>query len=331
MRTRRLGSNLTVSTIGIGCMGMSFAYGGQPEADAVRTLHRAVDLGVSFFDTAEFYGPYENERLVGRALAPYSDRVTIATKFGFRISEEGVGPARMVGLDSRPEHVKAVAEASLDRLGVETIDLFYQHRVDPAVPIEDTVGAMADLVREGKVRALGLSEAGVDTIRRAHGVHPIAAVQSEYSLWSRDPEAGVLAVCRELGIGFVPYSPLGRGLLTGAIRERGDLASDDFRLGLPRFADDNLAANARLLDTLARMAAERGVTTAQLALAWVLHRGDFIVPIPGVRKLRHLEDNIAAAAIDLTAEDIVAIDRAIPAQAVRGARYTDAALALVDP
>ncbi|TXN72999.1 aldo/keto reductase [Methylobacterium sp. WL18] len=330
MQQRRLGSELVVSALGLGCMGMSFGYGGQPEAEAVVTLRRAVDLGVTFFDTAEMYGPFENEKLVGKALAPVRDQVVIATKFGFKIAETGEGRDRIVGVDSRPEHVRAVCDASLQRLGVEVIDLFYQHRVDPAVPIEDTVGAMADLVRAGKVRALGLSEAGAATIRRAHAVHPIAAVQSEYSLWSREPEAAVLPTCAELGIGFVPYSPLGRGLLTGAIRDMGSLGADDFRRTLPRFEAENLAANEKLIDALAAMAAAKGVTPAQLALAWVLHRGDGIVPIPGARKIRHLEENAAAAAIVLSADDLAAIDAAMPPEAVNGNRYTEAALALVE-
>ncbi|MCJ2094113.1 aldo/keto reductase [Methylobacterium sp. J-072] len=330
MQQRRLGSELSVSALGLGCMGMSFAYGGQPEAEAIATLRRAVDLGITFFDTAEMYGPFENETLVGKALAPVRDQVVIATKFGFKIAETGQGRDRIIGVDSRPEHVRAVCDASLQRLGVEVIDLFYQHRVDPAVPIEDTVGAMADLVRAGKVRTLGLSEAGAATIRRAHAVHPIAAVQSEYSLWSREPEAVVLPTCVELGIGFVPYSPLGRGLLTGAIRDRGSLAEDDFRRTLPRFEAENLAANQRLIDALATLAADKGVTPAQLALAWVLHRGDGIVPIPGARKIRHLEENAAAAEIVLSADDLAAIDAAMPPEAISGRRYTDAALALVE-
>ena len=281
MSPRKLGTELSVFPVGLGCMGMSFAYGGQEEKDAIATLRRAVDIGVTLFDTAEVYGPFENEKLVGKALKDVRDKVVIATKFGFKISDEGEGVERMVGVDSRPEHVKAVAEASLKRLGIDVIDLYYQHRVDPDVPIEDTVGAMAELVREGKVRALGLSEASAATIRRAHAVHPIAAVQSEYSLWSREPEAEVLPVCRELGIGFVPYSPLGRGLLTGTIRTPEALGDDDWRRTLPRFQADNMAANAAVIDALAAIAGNKGVTPAQLALAWVLHQGDFIVPIPG--------------------------------------------------
>jgi aryl-alcohol dehydrogenase-like predicted oxidoreductase len=330
MQTRKLGTELKVHPVGLGCMGMSFAYGGQDEKDAIATLHRAVDIGVDFFDTAEVYGPFENEILVGKALKPFRDRVTIATKFGFKIADEGVGPQRMVGLDSRPEHVRVVAEASLKRLGIDVIDLFYQHRVDPEVPIEDTVGAMADLVREGKVRALGLSEASATTIRRANAVHPIAAVQSEYSLWSREPEDDVLPVCRELGIGFVPYSPLGRGLLTGAIRKPDALGADDWRRGLPRFQADNMTANAALLDVLDGIAAEKGVTPAQLALAWVLAQGDFIVPIPGARKIRHLEENTAAGEIVLTEAEIAGIGEALSPVRVAGKRYNERELALVN-
>lgn len=330
MNNRHLGPDLTVSALGLGCMGMSFAYGGQPEADSIRTLHRAVDIGVTFLDTAEVYGPYENEELISRAIKGMRERVVIATKFGFKISDQGHGTERMIGLNSRPEHVRAVCDASLKRLGIDVIDLFYQHRVDPDVPIEETVGAMADLVRAGKVRTLGLSEASAATIRRAHAVHPIAAVQSEYSLWSREPEAEVLPTCRDLGIGFVPYSPLGRGLLTGAIRERESLAADDFRRTLPRFEAANLSANRPLLDVLGTMAADKGITTAQLALAWVLHQGDFIVPIPGVRKVRHLEENAGAVTVVLSAEDLAAIERAMPKEAISGGRYTAEELAMVD-
>ncbi|MER9441198.1 aldo/keto reductase [Mesorhizobium sp. M0340] len=330
MQTRKLGNELDVYPVGLGCMGMSFAYGGQPEAEAIATLRHAVEIGVNFFDTAEVYGPYENEILVGKALKPVRDRVTIATKFGFKILEEGSGTERMAGVDSRPEHVKAVAEASLKRLDTEIIDLYYQHRVDPSVPIEDTVGTMAELVREGKVRALGLSEASAATIRRAHAVHPIAAVQSEYSLWSRDPEEEVFAVCRELGIGFVPYSPLGRGLLTATIARPDVLGADDWRRGLPRFQADAMAANAAVVAVLENMAAEKDVAPAQLALAWVLHQGDFIVPIPGARKIRHLEQNTAAADIVLTAAEVAAIGDALSPDKVVGKRYTEELLALVD-
>ncbi|RJT42332.1 aldo/keto reductase [Mesorhizobium waimense] len=330
MQTRKLGTELNVYPVGLGCMGMSFVYGGQEEKDAIATLHRAVELGVNFFDTAEVYGPYENEILLGKALKPFRDKLTIATKFGFKILDEGTGTERMAGLDSRPEHVKAVAEASLKRLGTDVIDLYYQHRVDPTVPIEDTVGAMAELVREGKVRVLGLSEASAATIRRAHAVHPISAVQSEYSLWSRDPEDEVFAVCRELGIGFVPYSPLGRGLLTGTIAKPEVLGADDWRRSLPRFQADAMAANAAVIAVLEKMAVEKGVTSAQLALAWVLHQGDFIVPIPGARKIRHLEQNTAAAGIDLSAAEVAAIGDALSPDKVVGERYTEELLALVN-
>lgn len=330
MNTRKLGSDLAVYPVGLGCMGMSFAYGGQAESEAIATLRRAVEIGVTLFDTAEVYGPYENEILLGKALRPVRDKVVIATKFGFRISREGEGPARMTGVDGRPETVKAVAEASLKRLGIETIDLYYQHRVDPAVPIEETVGAMAELVREGKVRALGLSEASAATIRRAHAVHPIAAVQSEYSLWSRDPEEQVLPTCRELGIGFVPYSPLGRGLLTGAISKPDQLGANDWRHGLPRFQPEAMASNARLVASLEQLAAAKGVTAAQLSLAWVLHQGDFIVPIPGARKIAHLEQNTAAATIRLDDAELAQLSEALAPAKVAGKRYTEEALSLVD-
>lgn len=330
MKTRKLGNHLTVSAVGLGCMGMSFAYGPKDDAESVNTLHRAVDLGVTFFDTAETYGPFHNEELLGKALKPVRDRVVIATKFGFKLDLTKSGPAAMVGVDSRPEHVKEVAEASLKRLGTDVIDLFYQHRVDPNVPIEETVGAMAELVKEGKVRALGLSEAGSATIRRAHAVHPISALQSEYSLWTRDPEEDVLATCRELGIGFVPYSPLGRGFLTGAIRNMDDLDAGDFRRQLPRFQGENFDANAGLVATLEKLAQEKGVTAAQLALAWVLNQGDDIVPIPGARKLHHLEQNAAAADIILTAAELETLGAAFSPADIAGKRYSEASLAMTN-
>jgi aryl-alcohol dehydrogenase-like predicted oxidoreductase len=330
MKTRKLGNDLTVSAIGLGCMGMSFAYGAKDDQESTRTLRRAVELGITFFDTAEAYGPFHNEELLGKALKPVRDRVVIATKFGFKFDLTKSGPGGMVGVDSRPSHVKEVAEASLKRLGTDIIDLFYQHRVDPDVPIEDTVGAMAELVREGKVRTLGLSEASAATIRRAHAVHPVAAVQSEYSLWSRDPEAEVLATCRELGIGFVPYSPLGRGFLTGTIRKVDDLDQDDFRRNLPRFQGENFDANAALVAALERHAREKGVSAAQLALAWVLHQGEGIVPIPGARKLDHLEQNAAAAEIILSAEEVAELGNIIPLNEVAGKRYSDASLAMTN-
>lgn len=329
MKTRRLGPHLTVSSIGLGCMGMSHGYGGQEEADATRTLHRAVELGVNFFDTAEVYGPFANEILVGKGLKPFRDKVMIATKFGFTIGDEAKA-ARPSGTDSRPEHVRAVAEASLKRLGVDVIDLFYQHRVDPGVPIEETVGALADLVKEGKVRAIGLSEASAATLRRAHAVHPVSALQSEYSLWTRDPEGEILDTCRELGIGFVPFSPLGRGFLTGKVQKPEDFGADDFRTTLPRFSAENMAANASLVKLLQEMAEEKGVTAAQLALAWVLHRGDFIVPIPGARKIPHLEQNIAATDISLTPEEITTLGELLAPEKFSGKRYSDAVAAMTN-
>ncbi len=327
MKQRKLGSALSVFPVGLGCMGMSHAYGGQDEADAIRTLHHAVDLGVSFFDTAEVYGPFTNEVLVGKGLRPLRDKVTIATKFGFKIVETDDGPRQVPGLDSRPEHLRAVCEASLKRLGIEIIDLFYQHRVDPDVPIEETVGAMADLVREGKVRALGLSEAGVATIRKAHAVHPIAAIQSEYSLWTRDPEHGVLDVCRELGIGFVPFSPLGRGFLAGAIKSADQLGEKDFRRSLPRFDAGNIERNISVVARLEQLAADKGVTAAQLALSWVLHQGDFIVPIPGSRKIANLEQNVAAASIVLSDAEVAEIGALVSPDQIAGQRYAEAAMA----
>lgn len=324
MKTRKLGE-LSVSALGLGCMGMSHAYGpSADESSAIATLHRAVELGVTLFDTAEVYGPYKNEVLVGKALRPHRDRVVIATKFGFRIDPARPSDQMIAGTDGRPENVRAVAEASLRRLGTDVIDLYYQHRVDPDVPIEDTVGAMADLVRQGKVKALGLSEASAATIRRAHAVHPIAAVQSEYSLWTRDPEEnGVLETCRELGIGFVPFSPLGRGMLTGALKAIDGLASDDFRRSLPRFQAENFDANLYLVRLLERMAREKGVTPAQLALAWVLAQGDFIVPIPGASKIPHLEQNVAAVEVTLSAQDVAAIGELLAPAKVAGARYSE--------
>ena len=335
MEYRTLGtSGLRVAPVGLGCMGMSFAYGGADEAASLRVLHRAVELGVTLIDTAEVYGPYANEELVGRALKQLRGKVkvSIATKFGFRILPHGQGVARMAGVDSRPEHiVQAVeaVEASLARLGIDCIDLLYQHRVDPAVPIEDVVGAMAGLVRAGKVRHLGLSEVSAATLRRAHAVHPIAAVQSEYSLWSRDVEAEVLPACRALGVGFVPYSPLGRGFLTGQLPSSTALATDDYRHSLPRFQPQAMAANGHLVAELQRLAAARGATAAQLALAWLLAQGEDIVPIPGARSLAHLEENVAAARIALSGSELAAIGAAIAPGAVQGARYPQHELAML--
>jgi len=327
MKMRKLGKELTVSAVGLGCMGMSHGYGGQEEQESFKTLHRAVELGVNFFDTAEVYGPFINEELVGRALKPFRDRIVIATKFGFRIDPNASDSRAMSGLDSRPEHVREVAEASLKRLGVEVIDLLYQHRVDPNVPIEDTVGAMAELVKEGKVRALGLSEAGAPIIRRAHAVHPISALQSEYSLWTREPEGEILDTCRELGIGFVPFSPLGRGFLTGKIQKPEDFGEGDFRHTLPRFSAENMAANASLVQLLQDMAADKGVSAAQLALAWVLAQGDFIVPIPGARKIPNLEQNVAATEISLSADELKTLGDLLSPEKFSGTRYAAQAMA----
>ena len=324
MQKRKLGQELSVSAIGLGCMGMSHAYGGQDEKEAIATLHRAVELGVTFFDTAEVYGPFTNEVLVGKGLKPFREHVTIATKFGFNIAETDEGPKQMPGLNSRPEHLRSVCEASLKRLGIETIDLFYQHRVDHDVPIEETVGAMAALVREGKIRTLGLSEAGAETIRKAHAVHPISAVQSEYSLWTREPENGVLDVCRDLGIGFVPFSPLGRGFLTGAIKSADQLGEKDFRRGLPRFEAENLTRNIAVVERLETLANDKGVTAAQLALAWVLHQGEFIVPIPGSRKIGNLEQNVAAADIVLSSSELAEIGELVSPEKIAGKRYSEA-------
>ena len=324
MEQRKLG-DLQVSAIGLGCMGFTAAYGGQEEAASIATLHRAVELGVTFFDTAEVYGPYENEAIVGQALRDVRDRVVIATKFGFTIGDQGIGFQRVTGLDGSPANARRAAEASLKRLGVETIDLFYLHRPDPAVSIEESVGGMAELVGEGKVRAIGLSEVTADQLRRAHAIHPISALQSEYSLWLRDAEDVILPTCRELGIGFVPYSPLGRGFLTGRIRSRDDLEQDDFRAGLPRFAEGNLEANLALVDKLNAMAGERGVTAAQLALAWVLAQDDHIVPIPGARKIGNLEANVAAVDLRLSPEELASIGDVMTG--VQGARYGEREMA----
>jgi aryl-alcohol dehydrogenase-like predicted oxidoreductase len=324
MESRRLGQ-LTVSALGLGCMGMSHAYGGQEEAASLATIRRAVELGVTFFDTAEAYGPFVNEELVGKALAPVRGQVVIATKFGFRILPDQSGHAAMAGLDGRPEQAKAVCEASLKRLRVEAIDLFYLHRVDPAVPVEESVGAMADLVRAGKVRAIGLSEVDAATIRRAHAVHPLAAVQSEYSLWAREVEAEVLPTLRELGIGFVPFSPLGRGFLAGAVTSAADLGAEDFRRTLPRFQQEAIDANLRLVARLDALARAKGATKAQIALAWTMAKGrDFglpIAPIPGTRRIERLEENVAATAISLSEAEMARIEAAAPAGEVVGARY----------
>jgi aryl-alcohol dehydrogenase-like predicted oxidoreductase len=323
VQRRELGtSGLEVSAIGLGCMGMSFSYG--PAADRqemISVLRSAVERGVTFFDTAEVYGPFTNEELVGEALSPFRGQVVIATKFGFRLDPKG-GP-QWVGLDSRPEHIQQVAEGSLKRLRVDAIDLFYQHRVDPDVPIEDVAGAVKDLIRKGKVKHFGLSEAGVQTIRRAHAVQPVTAVQSEYSLWTRGPEAKVLLTLEELGIGFVAYSPLGRGFLTGKINENTRFDGSDFRNTLPRFTPEARKANQSLVDLLAKIAKRKKATPAKIALAWLLAQKSWIVPIPGTRKLERLDENIGAAAVELTSDDLREIDSAASKMAVQGARYPE--------
>jgi aryl-alcohol dehydrogenase-like predicted oxidoreductase len=320
MLKRRLGkSSLEVSALGFGCMGISFGYGPATDRrEGIAVIRSAVERGVTFFDTAEAYGPFTNEELVGEALAPFRDQVVIATKFGFKF-ESG----RQSGLDSRPGHIKEVAEASLKRLKVDAIDLFYQHRVDPNVPIEDVAGAVKDLIQEGKVRHFGLSEAGVRTIRRAHAVQPVTALQSEYSLWWREPEAEVLPTLEELEIGFVPFSPLGRGFLTGKIDENTTFDTSDFRNLVPRFTPENRKANLAFVEWLATFAERKKATPAQIALAWLLARKPWIVPIPGTTKRHRLEENIAAAAIELTADDLGEIDRAAQQITVHGARYPE--------
>jgi aryl-alcohol dehydrogenase-like predicted oxidoreductase len=325
MLKRKLGkSNLEVSALGLGCMGMSFSYG--PPADKqemISLLRAAVERGVTFFDTAEVYGPFTNEELVGEALSPLRDQVVIATKFGFDITSDPRGTTGGPRLDSRPEHIKQVAESSLKRLKIDVIDLFYQHRVDPNVPIEDVAGAVKDLIREGKVRHFGLSEAGVRTIRRAHVVQPVTALQSEYSLWWRRPEAEVIPVLEELGIGLVPYSPLGKGFLTGKIDEKTTFDKTDFRNTLPRFSPEARKANQALVDLLGSIAKQKKATPAQIALAWLLAQKPWIVPIPGTTKLNRLDENIGAAALELTPDDLRAVDSAATKIEVQGARYPE--------
>jgi aryl-alcohol dehydrogenase-like predicted oxidoreductase len=330
VKTRYLGKEkFQVSALGLGCMGMSFAYGGAEESQAINTIHAAVDMGVTFLDSAEVYGPFDNEVLVGKAIKGIRDKVQIATKFGFRILPTGQGLERMAGVDSRPEHIREAVEGSLKRLNIETIDLLYQHRVDPAVPVEEVVGTMADLVKEGKIRHIGLSEVSAQTLRRACKVHPITAVQTEYSLWTREPEGGILKACRELGVGFVPYSPLGRGFLTGKITDPSLFAADDFRRNLPRFQAETMRKNQQLLDHLQQVAGRYDATLAQMALAWV-SKGEDIVPIPGARKINHLRDNAAAADIMLSPEDILTIDHIFAAENVAGLRYNQGDFNLID-
>ncbi len=325
MQKRKLGkSNLEVSAIGLGCMGMSFGYGPAKDKDEmIPVIRAAVERGVTFFDTAEVYGPFINEELVGEALAPFRGQLVIATKFGWKLDP---GTGKQVGLDSRPEHIKQVAEGSLKRLRVDAIDLFYQHRVDPDVPIEDVAGAVKDLIQEGKVKHFGLSEAGAKTIRRAHSVQPVTALQSEYSLWTRDPEGEVLPTVEELGIGFVPYSPLGKGFLTGKVDENTKLDSSDFRNILPRFTPEAMKANRALVVLLGSIAERKKATPAQIALAWLLAQKPWIVPIPGTTKLARLEENIGAAAVELRLDDLRDIERAASKNPVQGARYPEALL-----
>ena len=328
MNQRSLGSQgLHVSELGLGCMGMSEFYGPPDEAAGIATIHRALELGVTFLDTADMYGPFTNERLVGRALAGRRDDVVVATKFGNVRGENG----ERLGIRGDAEYVHAACDASLERLGVETIDIYYQHRVDPNVPIEETVGAMAELVSAGKVRYVGLSEASVETIRRAHAVHPVSALQSEYSLWTRELEAEILPTLRELGIGLVPYSPLGRGFLTGAFRTQSDLPEADFRrIAAPRFEQRNLAENLRLVERLEELASAKGITAGQVALAWVLAQGDDVVPIPGTKRVAYLEQNVAAADVALSADELAALDAAFPVGVAAGERYPPAGMSAVN-